>query len=92
MSIPVLEGVTARTVTTDRLATRVLFTGPDDGIPVLLVHGNFSNATWWEETMIALPPTYRGIAPDQRGYGGADPAAKIDATRGMRISSTTGWR
>ena len=84
MTAPVLEGVTARTVTTDRLATRVLFTGPDDGIPVLLVHGNFSNATWWEETLVALPPTYRGIAPDQRGYGGADPAAKIDATRGMR--------
>jgi len=84
MTIPVLEGVTARTVTTDRLATRVLFSGPDRGIPVLLIHGNFSNATWWEETLLALPPKFRGIAPDQRGYGGADPAAKIDATRGMR--------
>lgn len=84
MTIPVLEGVTARDVTTDRLTTRVLFSGPDDGIPVLLIHGNFSNATWWEETIVALPPKFRGIAPDQRGYGGADPAAKIDATRGMR--------
>ena len=69
---------------TDRLTTRVLFTGPDDGIPVLFIHGNFSNATWWEETMLALPPKFRGIAPDQRGYGGADPELKIDATRGMR--------
>ena len=84
MNIPVLDGVTARTIATDRLTTRVLFTGPDDGIPVLFVHGNFSNATWWEETIVALPPKFRGIAPDQRGYGGADPAAKIDATRGMR--------
>jgi pimeloyl-ACP methyl ester carboxylesterase len=84
MTIPVLEGVTARHVTTARLTTRVLFSGPDDGIPVLLIHGNFSNATWWEETIVALPPKFRGIAPDQRGYGGADPAAKIDATRGMR--------
>lgn len=84
MSIPVLDGVTARTVTTERLSTRVLFTGPDDGIPVLFIHGNFSNATWWEETMLALPPRYRGIAPDLRGYGGADRDAKIDATRGMR--------
>ena len=25
----------------------------------------------------------RGIAPDQRGFGAADPAQKIDATRGM---------
>ena len=80
----VLDGITALNVTTDRLTTRVLFSGPDDGIPVLFIHGNFSSATWWEESLVALPPGYRGIAPDQRGYHGADPAAKIDATRGMR--------
>ena len=83
MTTPVLDGVTARDVTTDRLRTRVLFTGPDEGIPVLFIHGNFSNATWWEETLLALPARFRGIAPDLRGYGGADPEAKIDATRGM---------
>lgn len=32
--------------------------------------------------MAALPAGYRGTAPDLRGYGGADPAALIDATRG----------
>jgi len=84
MNIPVLDGITPRTLTTDRLTTRVLFSGPDDGAPVLFIHGNFSSATWWEETMLALPPGFRGIAPDLRGYCGADPAAKIDATRGMR--------
>ena len=83
MTTPVLEGVTARDISTGRLTTRVLFTGPDDGIPVLFIHGNFSSATWWEETMLALPEKFRGIAPDLRGYGGADPEAKIDATRGM---------
>jgi pimeloyl-ACP methyl ester carboxylesterase len=83
MMTPVLEGVAARNLTTDRLTTRVLFTGPDNGIPVLFIHGNFSNATWWEETILALPPKFRGIAPDLRGYGGADPDVKIDATRGM---------
>jgi len=80
----VLDGITVRTVTTDRLTTRVLFSGRDDGMPVLFIHGNFSSATWWEQTLLALPAAYRGIAPDQRGYHGADPAAKIDATRGMR--------
>ena len=84
MIAPVLDGITERTVTTPRLTTRVLFSGPDDGIPVLFIHGNFSSATWWEETMLQLPPGYRGIAPDMRGYGGADPAVKIDATRGMQ--------
>jgi pimeloyl-ACP methyl ester carboxylesterase len=83
MSIPTMEGVTARKVTTPRISARVLFSGPDDGIPVLFLHGNLSSATWWEETMVALPPGFRGIAPDQRGYGDADSKAKIDATRGM---------
>ena len=82
MSVPVLEGITARTVVSPRLSTRVLFSGPEDGTPVLFIHGNASSATYWEEVMLALPAGYRGIAPDLRGYGEADPAKKIDATRG----------
>jgi pimeloyl-ACP methyl ester carboxylesterase len=83
MGVSTLPGIEARTVTTPRLTTRVLFSGPEDGIPVLFIHGNFSNATWWEETMVALPQGYRGIAPDQRGFGDADPAIKVDARNGM---------
>ena len=45
MSVATIPGITAKTVTTDRLATRVLFAGPDDGVPVLFIHGNFSSAT-----------------------------------------------
>jgi pimeloyl-ACP methyl ester carboxylesterase len=82
MSVPTLDGVTAKTISTDRITTRVLFTGPDDGVPVLFLHGNASSATWWEETMVSLPPGYRGIAPDLRGFGDADLEAKVDATRG----------
>lgn len=82
MNIPTLSGVTAKTISTSRITSRVLFSGPDDGIPVLLLHGNLSSATWWEEVMVTLPAGYRAIAPDQRGYGGADPDKKIDATRG----------
>lgn len=83
MTVPTLDGITAETVTTDRLTSRVLFSGPEDGIPVLLIHGNFSSATWWEETMLQLPPQYRAIAPDQRSFGGADPDVHVDATKGM---------
>jgi pimeloyl-ACP methyl ester carboxylesterase len=89
MSIPTLDGVTAKTIATDRITTRVLFTGPEDGVPVLFLHGNASSATWWEENMLALPgPStgsgqgYRGIAPDLRGFGDADLEKKVDATRG----------
>jgi pimeloyl-ACP methyl ester carboxylesterase len=70
-------------MTTHRIATRVLTSGPDDGVPVLFLHGNLSSATWFEETMVALPDGYRGLAPDQRGFGEADAAARVDATRGM---------
>lgn len=83
MTIPTLDGISAKTITTPRLTTRVLFSGSDDGIPVLFLHGNASSATFWEETMVALPAGYRGIAPDQRGYGEAEREKKIDATRGM---------
>jgi pimeloyl-ACP methyl ester carboxylesterase len=83
MTVAVLEGITAQTVTTPRLTTRVLFSGPEDGIPVLFLHGNLSSATWWEETMLQLPPRYQAIAPDMRGYGGSEDGVAIDATRGM---------
>ena len=81
--IPTLDGVTAETVTTDRIKTRVLFAGPEDGTPVLFLHGNASSATFWEATMLSLPDGFRAIALDQRGYGDADSSKKIDATRGM---------
>lgn len=70
-------------ITTPRITTRVLFSGPETGVPVLFLHGNVSSATWWEEVMLSLPSKFRGIAPDQRGFGAADPEKKIDATRGM---------
>jgi pimeloyl-ACP methyl ester carboxylesterase len=82
-TIPVTPGVEARRITTERLTTRVLFAGPEDGIPVLFLHGNVSCATWWERTMLRLPSGYRGIALDQRGYGECDPAAVVDATLGL---------
>jgi len=83
MTIPTMAGITPQTMTTPRLTTRVLFSGPEAGIPVLFLHGNVSSATWWEETLVGLPPGYRGIAPDQRGFGDAELARKIDATNGM---------
>lgn len=60
-----------------------MFPDPDDGVPVLFLHGNLTSATCWEEVMLDLPAGYRAIAPDQRGYGDADPVKKIDAKRGL---------
>ncbi len=76
-------GIHATTVVSSRITTRVLSVGTPDGLPVLFLHGNLSNATWWDTTLASLPEGIYGIAPDQRGYGEADPEKKIDATRGM---------
>ena len=81
-SIPTLPGVSSTRVATSRLTQHVLCCGPEDGTPVLFVHGNASSATFWEEVMTQLPPEYMGIAPDLRGYGDTDDEL-IDATRGV---------
>lgn len=80
-SIPTLPGIESRMVDTPRLKVHVLLSGPSDGVPVVFIHGNASSATFWEETMLALPPAYRGLAPDLRGYGDTEDKL-IDATRG----------
>ena len=80
-TVPTLPGITSKMIDTARLKTHVLFSGPEDGTPVLLIHGNASSATYWEETMLRLPKGFRGIAPDLRGYGDTEDKL-IDATRG----------
>lgn len=81
-SIPTLPGITSRLIDTPRLRTHVLFSGPDDGVPVLFLDGNVSSATFWEETMLSLPAGFRGIAPDKRCCGDSE-FRPLDATRGM---------
>jgi len=61
----------------------VVVSGPVDGPPVLMIHGNCSSADFWLPLLRRLPPNLRVVAPDLRGYGGTD-AAPVDATRGLR--------
>jgi pimeloyl-ACP methyl ester carboxylesterase len=79
----VLPGITNKMVKTARLEHNVYFAGDENAIPVVFLHGNFSAALYWEETMLALPDEYRGIAPDMRGYGWTEDKI-ADSTRGMR--------
>ena len=83
MSIPVMKGITAKIIKTKRITSRILFYGPEDGIPVLFLHGNLSTATWWEDNLVLIPEGYLAIAPDQRGFGDSDPEQHINATRGL---------
>ena len=83
MSIPTLPGITATTISSARITTRVLSAGDESGTPVIFAHGNLTSATFWEETMLAMPAGYHCIALDQRGFGESDPDAAIDGTRGL---------
>ena len=82
-TVPTLNGITSKMIQTGRIETHVLFSGADDGIPVVFIHGNFSSSTYWEESMLSMPPEYRCIAPDMRGYGDSEDLP-VDATRGAR--------
>lgn len=72
----------ARMVRTSRLDVNVWARGPQDGIPLLLVHGNLTTGGFWRYVAEELPPGARIIAPDMRGFGRSE-RRPIDATRGL---------
>jgi pimeloyl-ACP methyl ester carboxylesterase len=74
--------VHAHTVATERLRMHVLESGPESGIPVVLVHGNLSTGRFYEHLMPGAPERFRLIAPDMRGFGDTE-NVPIDATRGL---------
>ena len=62
---------------------QVVESGPEDGIPVVLLHGNLSTGRFYEHLFADAPERYRLLAPDMRGFGDTDPVP-LDATRGLR--------
>ena len=77
-----LPGVEAHSITTSRLRTHYYRSGPSDGIPVVMIHGNLSTGRFYEHLWGDAPDRYLFIAPDMRSFGRSDPAP-IDATRGL---------
>src|SRR5262249_46455620 len=78
-----LPGVRSRTVDTDRLRVHFIESGPENGIPVLLIHGNLSTGRFFEHLLPGAPERYRFLAPHMRGFGDTE-RVPIDATRGLR--------
>lgn len=81
MDLP--SGVTSHTAQTARLTTHWIESGPQDGVPVVLVHGNLSTGRFYEHVLPGAPGRFRFIAPDMRGFGDSE-KADLDATRGLR--------
>jgi Predicted hydrolases or acyltransferases (alpha/beta hydrolase superfamily) len=77
-----LPGVRSASVDTDRIRMHWIETGPSDGTPVVMIHGNLSTGRFFEHLLPDAPPGYRVIAPDMRGFGDSEPAP-LDATRGL---------
>ena len=77
-----MPGVEAPTITTDRLRTHYYGSGPEAGIPVVMIHGNLSTGRFFEHLWPGAPDRYRFIAPDMRSFGRSEPKP-IDATRGL---------
>src|SRR5262249_3117650 len=77
-----LPGVRSETAATDRLRMQWIESGPADGVPVVLVHGNLSTGRFYEHLMPGAPDGLRLIAPDMRGFGDTE-RVPIDATRGL---------
>jgi pimeloyl-ACP methyl ester carboxylesterase len=68
---------------TDRLVMHYTESGPENGVPVVLIHGNLATGRFFEHVMEKAPDGYQFIAPDMRGFGDTEPLG-IDATRGLR--------
>jgi len=75
-------GVTAHDIDTSRLRMRYYESGPADGVPVVLLHGNLSTGRFYDQILVA-PDRFRMIAPDLRGFGRTERKV-LDATRGLR--------
>ncbi len=58
----------------------VLISGPDDGIPLVALHGfPESAASWGKVTPLLTAAGYRVIAPNQRGYSAGARPERVDA-------------
>ncbi|MEM7128810.1 MAG: alpha/beta hydrolase [Chloroflexota bacterium] len=64
--------IESHTIQTSRLSIHYRAQGDSDGLPMVLLHGEFGTSRWWEPFFDVLPTEIRAIAPDLRGTGRSD--------------------
>lgn len=64
---------------------KVQFGGPEEGEPIVFLHGFPESHRTWRHQMANLAADYRVIAPDQRGFAGSDKPAEREAYQTDRI-------
>jgi pimeloyl-ACP methyl ester carboxylesterase len=85
MTLTLLPGIVAHSVSTPRLTANVLErpATEEPSRTVVFVHGNVSSSHFYQPTMLALPADVRALAIDLRGFGDSQ-TLPVDATRGLR--------
>jgi pimeloyl-ACP methyl ester carboxylesterase len=59
--------------------------GPEDGEPIVFLHGFPESHRTWREVAPALAEDFRVIAPDQRGFGASDKPEGVENYRADRV-------
>lgn len=63
----------------------VAMAGPEDGEPILFLHGFPESHRTWRHQLAGLADRYRVYAPDQRGFGASDKPAGVENYENDRI-------
>src|SRR5438552_19059258 len=76
------EPMQTLTVDTARLRTHCWVAGPEDGEPLLMVHGNLVTGRFFQALAERMPNRFRMVAPDLRSFG-RTAAVLVHASRGL---------
>ena len=67
------------------VALNIQLGGPEDGEPIVLLHGFPESHRTWRAVLPELAREFRVIAPDQRGFGASDKPEGVEAYKTDRI-------
>ena len=59
--------------------------GPEDGEPILFLHGFPESHRTWRAVLPELARDFRVVAPDQRGFGGSDKPEGVEAYKADQV-------
>lgn len=76
---------TARIALSTGVTLNLATAGPEDGPPVIMLHGFPESHRTWRGIVPLLEDRYRLIMPDQRGFGDSDRPEKVDAYSTDRV-------
>ena len=79
------NGTTTRIALPTGVTLNVQIDGPEDGEPILFLHGFPESHRTWRAVVPALAREFRVVAPDQRGFGASDKPEGVENYRTDRI-------